>query len=450
MRIFFAVYILFSLVTFKVCSQKVFFEQDNWRNVVKLAKEKNQMIIIYLFSENCKNCKNTFNDVFSDSTILSHYSKENILFKVNVDKKIGKSLVNKYFVKQNPSVLLVLPNGNLFREFSSSTVEIPKEIIIEYIDEGKKEFDVFYSYYQDFKNPILIKKYLEQRIGYGSQWKNEEIIESYLKKISEKEKETNETLNLILNAGFFINGEVINTLYKHLEIAKKQQNLIKQYLIKLQIFERIVETVNKGTFESKVNLKRAFEITEHINKITQNFNIYDKQMLELIYHANAKNKTKFMKYSKQYFSENKFSFNKQYLDSKDSLFKKLTFANTLFDSSDNKNQKEIIQEISNFNKNNQASKLSIISKAIFFQQLQPRNIDFGIECAKIAAELSPNASRYAILGLLYNKNEKYKLAYEYLTKALELEADHKEKIDSDVAKQAISTFLNIQKRIPIN
>ncbi len=442
-------------MTFDCFSQNKYFIDDSWEKVIKFSIDRNQMLFVYIYSEKCDVCKELDEKVFSNTEKMNRLLENVIFYKADFNDKInGQKIVEKFSLTKTPTFLFLRWNDNIYHKVEPIVGDFDLESMYESIkielENGIKKNEIVRKYNENKNNPQAIKDYNNYLIKTYPNFPFGNIVNNYLKVISPKEQLSEETLQMILKSGNYFESFTIEILLRQLQKATIQENLYNQYIIKDRIITSIIPTFNRGYVLDKINLNKAIEFAESCNKITPNFKNNDKSIFEIYFHASVPNKSKFLNLSKYYYNDQKPNLRKDKLRHNDSLFYNQIKNYLLKDTLLSFEQKNILKSKNNYYSNTQAANLIFIAKGIYILDKFPKNIEFGIQCAKKSIEFAPNATRYAICGLLHYKNEEYKAAYEMLIKATELEIDEKDKIDADVYKDAFSTLLEIKKRIPEN
>jgi hypothetical protein len=455
MKTFFAVFILLNSITFNSFSQDSYFINDSWENVIKFSTDRNQMLFVYIYSEKCDVCKELDEKVFSNTEKMNRLLEKVIFYKVDFnDKSNGQKIVEKFRLTKTPTFLFLRWNDNIYHKVEPITGDFDLESMYESIkielENGIKRKAIINNYHQNKYDSKAIKEYLIQMATTYTNINLSSLLEQYLKSISAKEQETDETLKLMLKCSYYATNFSLEIHLRQLQKAVDEQNLYKQYLLKNRIISSLIERVSRGTVESKISIKKASEIAKKCNVITPNFYNNEDIIFDIYYNASARSSNKFMKLSKIYYDKNKELFNPLTLSRKDSIFYNQINNYIITDSLSTLSEKNILKSKKDYFSNAQAANLIFIAKNILIYEKYQNRIEFGIKCAKKAVELSPNATRLAIYGLLCDKNENYKNAYEALLEAIELENDKKDKIDSNISDYVFAAFLKIKNKIPEN
>lgn len=455
MRISFVVYIIIFLSSSNAFTQETLFSNDSWENTVSQSKEKNRVILIYVYddSTNCKLCKDIEQNIFQNAGLIERLSSKIRIYKAAISQSSQEmQLFKKWGLRQTPTLFFVSYNMDRLFKVEPITSDFDLEgmynSIIQEFEQSQENRNILNRYHEEKGNAEVIKDYIKL-------WKSqhptivlEKPLLEYLNAISTEEQLSDETLKLMLDCVYYADEKMINIHFRQLEKAVREGKIFNQFIIKERILSSVIGKISQGTVESKIYIKKGVSMAEKCNKISPYFTNFSNEIFDVYYHASARTTDKFMKKSKAYYAKNALKFDKKTLAIKDSLFNIELQKAIINDTTLSKEEIKIISERKNYFSNAYSANLSFIAKTIYFQQKYLNRLDFGIKCAKKALELAPNASRMVIYGLVCAKNEHFKIAYDVLLEAIELESQNRDTIDRDLAQPAYMEFLKIQKMIP--
>ena len=135
MREIFAVCVLLSLITFDCFSQDAYFVNDTWENVIKLSKEQNKILFVYLYSNqnNCSFCTELDSIIFKNSTIFNKLSKEVIFYKANAELKGDGTIILERFAngeKRTPVFIYICLYLFTFGGKKTFTIKFTQKVVI--------------------------------------------------------------------------------------------------------------------------------------------------------------------------------------------------------------------------------------------------------------------------------------------------------------------------------
>lgn len=89
------------------------FQNDNWVNILKLAKSERKIIFLDIYASWCGPCKRLKKHTFSSETVGDFYNKNFINVSLDGEKAEGSILAKKYKITGYPSLLFISPNGEI-------------------------------------------------------------------------------------------------------------------------------------------------------------------------------------------------------------------------------------------------------------------------------------------------------------------------------------------------
>ena len=96
-----------------VQAQGVKYIEQSWEKVLAQAEETNQPILLYFHASWCQPCRRMERKVLSKKRVGKFYNKHFVSFSVDVDKKTGKRLAEKYGYRAVPAFLFLNPNAEV-------------------------------------------------------------------------------------------------------------------------------------------------------------------------------------------------------------------------------------------------------------------------------------------------------------------------------------------------
>ncbi len=424
--------------------------EDSWEKLKTLSKAENKTILVYVYSDS--DLSRALEKNVLNSENLAKLSEDLIYYKIKIDSKESE-FFKSWGLKKTPTIFWVSFSQNTYHQVEPIVDEFDLEAMYisvkEIFNASTRSRAIFKRFHDEPNNPNAIKAYILElkRISPDAVLKKE--FTRYLELITDKERESDETIDLSLNCLYYADSKLIPIHLQQLKRAKKDGKIYYVYALKERIISSGIEKISQGTIESKKHIKKSIYYAEQCNKISDNFANISLEIFDIYYYSASRNSNRLMKGANAYYKKME-KIDKKTLAVKDSIFYSYLEVQIAKDSSLNEIQKKTLRSKKNYFSNAYAANLNFIASSILFQQTYFNRINIGIACAKKAIELAPNATRLAVYGLLCAKNEKYKSAYESLLEAIELESRNQDKIEYDIAQKAYIEFLNIQKRIPVN
>lgn len=444
------VFIILITLSFQGFSQNNSNSEELWEKLKTISKEENKTILVYVYTDSdlCRELeKNVLN-----SENLAKISKDLIYLKINFESK-ETELFKSWGLKKTPTIFWVSYSQNTYHQVEPIVDEFDLEAMYisvkEIFNASTKRRAIFKRFKDEPNNPDAIKEYILEWKRIAPDAILEKEFAHYLELISDRERESDETIDLMLKCLYYADNKLIPIHLQQLKRATKDGKIYYQYVLKERIISSGIGKISQGTLESKKYIKRSISYAEQCNKISDNFINISKEIFDIYYYSATQNSNRLMKGAKAYHKKLE-KIDKRTLAVKDSIFYSNLERQIAKDTSLDVIQKETLRLKKNYFSNAYAANLNFIASSILFQQTYFNRINVGIACAKKAVEFAPNATRLAVYGLLCAKNEKYESAYSSLLEAIELESSNKDKIEGDIAQKAYSEFLKIQKRIPEN
>ncbi len=424
--------------------------EASWENIVNLSKENGKTVLIYVYSDS-ELCKDIERNVFNTET-LAKLPNDVVFYKTHFESK-ETELFKVWGLTKAPTIFWVSYSKDIVHKVEPIVNEFDLEAMYGSIKDifklSLKRRDIFKRYHDKPDNPEAIKDYILEWKRIAPEAVLEKEFTRYLKLISEEEKVSDETIDLMLKCLYYADNKLIPIHLKQLERVTKDEKIYYQYALKERIISSGIGKISQGTIESKKYIKKSLVYAEQCNNISDNFTNISKEIFDIYYYSAARISNRLMKGAKAYYKK-MAKIDKRELAVKDSIFYSNLEKQIANDSSLDETQKEVLRSKKNYFSNAYAANLNFIASSILFQQTYFNRINVGIDCAKKAVELAPNATRLAVYGLLCSKNEKYKSAYDSLLEAIELESTKKDQIEGGISQKAYSEFFKIQKRIPEN
>lgn len=443
-------FIIIITLNFQGFCQNKSFSEASWENLVNLSKENDKTILIYVYSDSDL-CRDLERNVFNSET-LAKLPEELVFYKTKFDSKESE-VFKSWQLTKTPTIFWVSYSKDIVHKVEPIVNDFDLVAMYNSIkgifESSLKRRAIFKRFQDQPNNPEAIKDYILEWKRIAPEAALEKEFTHYLELITEKERVSDETIDLMLKCLYYADNKLIPIHLKQLERVTKDGKIYYQYALKERIISSGIGKISQGTLESKKYIKRGISYAVQCNNVSDNFTNISNEIFDTYYYSSTRNSNHLMKGAKAYYKKME-KMDIRTLAIKDSIFYSKLEKQIANDTSLNETQKEVLRSKKNYFSNAYAANLNFIASSILFQQTYFNRINVGINCARKAVELAPNATRLAVYGLLCTKNEKYKSAYDSLLKAIELESTNKDKIEGDIAQKAYSEFLKIQKRLPEN
>jgi len=106
-------FFIFIINNLPVQAQGVKYIEQSWEKVLAKAEETNQPILLYFHASWCQPCRRMERKVLSKKRVGKFNNKHFVSFSVDVDKKTGKRLAEKYGYRAVPAFLFLNPNAEV-------------------------------------------------------------------------------------------------------------------------------------------------------------------------------------------------------------------------------------------------------------------------------------------------------------------------------------------------
>lgn len=105
----------------------IMFQKGTWEEVLDLAKKKNKLIFLDIYTTWCGPCKMLKNKTFPDSSVGSFFNANFISYAIDAESKDGAEVAKKYKIAGYPTLLFVNRNGDIVHE--TLGFHSPKELL---------------------------------------------------------------------------------------------------------------------------------------------------------------------------------------------------------------------------------------------------------------------------------------------------------------------------------
>lgn len=443
--------IVLIFVTFRVSAQNEAFVHSSWADAVRLAKEKNQLLLVFISPEkNCIKCSDIFGEIKKDSEKLSRLSKEAIFYELDLSKEDNQAKVffeNRIFLK--PSIFFIDFNQN--RRFSVELTNADFDLenlhtcIFQWFRNKNNEIELATQFQKKPDDVKVLGKYLEF-LKYTCQKDCIEVtLEKYLNTIKYHETKATEATELLIKYQPRINVFFENLYIDKLKEAIESNNLYEQLLVKSLIVAATEYSYSKRILSAKGTLENNSNILKKYNQLSTNFPIVNADIYMVNYDIINGNMNKVKKKVSAWYTENENNLKIEVLKAKDSTLNTLINNFVATNLSLTEEQRNFLISQQNFLSESYAYMFYYFALSVYNFNRDAVHSDFALEYSKKALNLSTNASRLALHGILLSKRGDYQKAYLSLLNAIELESEKKDKIDSMIADEAFRIFLNLEQ-----
>lgn len=193
-------------ITLPVVSQTEF-HNLSFQDALSLAKKEKKMVFIDFFTDWCGPCKKMSKDVFPLKSVGEYMNHKFICLKINAEKE-GKDLAKRFEVKAYPTFIILNPKEEVIFELKGS---MSGDDFIEKIESGldpeKSPAVIARKYQSGDRSPEVVNRYAFSFMEKGKENEGFEIINSYFKSLSDKERLKKENAFLFLRYTLDLNDE---------------------------------------------------------------------------------------------------------------------------------------------------------------------------------------------------------------------------------------------------
>ncbi len=130
-----------------------FLNFSSFKEVQKIAKKKNKPIFIDFYSPYCAPCKKMDKEVFKQKKVVSYMNRNFINYKIDITKGNGPILSLLYEIKYLPTVIIVMPDGEIIAKKTSTMNDIK---FLKWVKNAKTIFYA-YSFFEKIKKNLNFK-----------------------------------------------------------------------------------------------------------------------------------------------------------------------------------------------------------------------------------------------------------------------------------------------------
>lgn len=115
-------------------SKSLKFRESTFAEALKLAKNENKLVFLYVYASWCAPCIELKMTTFKNKSVASFYNTAFVNISVNGEKGEGPILARKYGIQAYPSFVFIRPDGTvLYRAEgyfdSSGFLDLGKEVV---------------------------------------------------------------------------------------------------------------------------------------------------------------------------------------------------------------------------------------------------------------------------------------------------------------------------------
>lgn len=97
----------------EINKRSIVFNDENWKQLLALAKKENKLIFLDAYTEWCRPCMQMARDVFTLDKVADFYNGKFINVSMDMEKGEGPAIAEKYKIKAYPTFLYINGEGRL-------------------------------------------------------------------------------------------------------------------------------------------------------------------------------------------------------------------------------------------------------------------------------------------------------------------------------------------------
>jgi thioredoxin 1 len=100
----------------RTAKEKVSFTNQKWANVLKLARQKNQLIFVDAYATWCGPCKDLKVQTFTNTKVAAYFNAHFINVSMDMEKGEGLGFADQFAVDSYPTLIFIDKNGLVLRK----------------------------------------------------------------------------------------------------------------------------------------------------------------------------------------------------------------------------------------------------------------------------------------------------------------------------------------------
>jgi thioredoxin-related protein len=237
---FFAFFISLSLF-----SQGIDFSNGTWTEIMAKAKTEKKFIFVDAYAEWCGPCKWMAKNVFTDSKVGTHFNKNYVSYKFDMEKGEGPAFAKLNSVQAYPTLLFFNYDGELIHKAVGA---LPSDQLISQSENAMDPAKQIYTLKKKFEAGDRKPEFL---YGYAKALLNanedpSKVATLYLSSIKKEDWTKAENFELIYSSQYDMNSEVYQYVSANLETFKTKvgADMVKDYVNNVMYYA--IEEVEKS------------------------------------------------------------------------------------------------------------------------------------------------------------------------------------------------------------
>jgi thiol:disulfide interchange protein len=100
----------------RISKEKILFTDQKWSEVLKLAKQKKQVIFVDAYASWCGPCKDLKAQTFTNGKVAAYFNTHFINVSMDMEKGDGIGFADQFAVDSYPTLLFIDSNGEILKK----------------------------------------------------------------------------------------------------------------------------------------------------------------------------------------------------------------------------------------------------------------------------------------------------------------------------------------------
>jgi thiol-disulfide isomerase/thioredoxin len=277
------------LVCFPLFSQGIVFSTGSWSEIMAKAKSEKKFIFVDAYAEWCGPCKWMAKNVFTDSKVGTHFNKNYISYKFDMEKGEGPVFAKLNSVQAYPTLLFFNYDGELIHKAVGA---LPSDQLISQsenaLDPAKQIYTLKKKFEAGERKPEFLYAYAK-----ALQNANEDpsqVAALYLNSVKKEDWTTTENFELIYSSQYEMNSEVFQYVSSNLVTFKNKlgTEMVNEYVNNVMYYA--IDEVEKSKDQAAYKSLKA-----EMQKILGNDSKAMIALMDWRYNLGTKNEFKYLK-----------------------------------------------------------------------------------------------------------------------------------------------------------
>jgi thiol-disulfide isomerase/thioredoxin len=277
------------LVCLPLFSQGIVFSTGSWNEIMAKAKSEKKFIFVDAYAEWCGPCKWMAKNVFTDSKVGTHFNKNYISYKFDMEKGEGPVFAKLNSVQAYPTLLFFNYDGELIHKAVGA---LPSDQLISQsenaLDPAKQIYTLKKKFEAGERKPEFLYAYAK-----ALQNANEDpsqVAALYLNSVKKEDWTTTENFELIYSSQYEMNSDVFQYVSSNLVTFKNKlgAEMVNEYVNNVMYYA--IDEVEKSKDQAAYKSLKA-----EMQKILGDDSKAMIALMDWRYNLGTKNEFKYLK-----------------------------------------------------------------------------------------------------------------------------------------------------------